>query len=210
MLSDLIPPAWRIHLNRFDSNLRSIENALERLESGGKVTLPRREEIFAALDLAPEDVRVVILGQDPYPDPRFAIGRAFAVSDLVRPLPASLRNIFKERRDDCGGEDPSPTLLSWQQQGVLLLNRSLTTTSGEANSHSHLGWEAVTSTIVGVAAARGAVGLLWGKAAQSVEPLFSGRAVTGAHPSPLSAHRGFFGSRPFSKVNALLGEKIDW
>ena len=209
-LFELIPPAWRTLLLPFEELINSIDASLRREKEAGFQLSPRRDQIFAALDLGPDEVRVVILGQDPYPDPQHAIGRAFAASNSTRPLPGSLRNIFKERRDDVGGEDPAPSLLSWQEQGVLLLNRCLSTKVGESNAHSGLGWERITSQIITEAANRGAVGLLWGKSAQSVQPSFGDRAILSAHPSPLSAHRGFFGSKPFSKVNALLDHKIDW
>ena len=209
-LFELIPPAWRTLLLAFEEEIDSIDASLRGEEEAGCQLSPRRDHIFAALDLGPDDVRVVIVGQDPYPDPEHAIGRAFAVSNSTRPLPGSLRNIFKERRDDVGGEDPAPSLLSWQEQGVLLLNRCLSTRAGESNAHTRLGWERITSQIITEAANRGAVGLLWGKSAQSAQPSFGDRAILTAHPSPLSAHRGFFGSKPFSKVNALLDHAILW
>ena len=209
-LFELIPPAWRTLLLAFVEKIDFIDASLRREEEAGCQLSPRREHIFAALDLGPDDVRVVIVGQDPYPNPNHAVGRAFAVSDSTQQLPGSLRNIFNERRDDVGGEDPAPSLLSWQEQGVLLLNRCLSTRAGESNAHTRLGWERITSQIITEAANRGAVGLLWGKSAQSAQPSFGDRAILTAHPSPLSAHRGFFGSKPFSKVNALLDHAILW
>lgn len=209
-LFDLLPQGWRRLLLPHQSVLRSIDDSLDEEERAGLSISPRREQIFSALELEPDEVRVVILGQDPYPNRGHAVGRAFAVSDHVHPLPGSLRNIFAERRNDVGGADPSPSLLSWQEQGVLLLNRSLTTRVGVSNAHASLGWEAVTGHIVSEVAKRGAIGLLWGRSAQAVQQSFGERAIVGTHPSPLSAHRGFFGSRPFSKVNALLEDAISW
>lgn len=210
VLFDLVPLSWRGHLGGLESDLLEIETRLRGEESVGKEILPRRENIFAALEIDPKEVRVVIVGQDPYPDRRHAIGRAFAVPESVTPLPASLRNIFREKRSDVGGADPSPSLSSWQEQGVLLLNRTLTTNAGESNAHAHFGWKSVTTAIIKIAASHGAVGLLWGKSAQSLLPFFGERAIASAHPSPLSAHRGFFGSRPFSRINRILAEEIDW
>jgi len=209
-LFESIPPSWRTLLRPLLTEINAIDHYLRKEEEAGFLISPRRDRIFAALELHPDQVRVVIVGQDPYPDLGYAVGRAFAVAEETHPLPGSLRNIFAERRSDVGGEDPSPSLLSWQEQGVLLLNRTLTTRAGESNAHSSIGWERITSHIVSHSANKGAVGLLWGKSAQSTQPLFGDRAVTGTHPSPLSAHRGFFGSRPFSKVNALLGDEIEW
>lgn len=209
-LFELIPPSWRTLLLGFEDQIDTIDESLRREVEAGFQLSPRRDRIFAALDLGPDDVRVVIVGQDPYPDPSHANGRAFAVSSSTRLLPGSLRNIFKERRDDVGGEDPTPDLYSWQEQGVLLLNRALSTRAGESNAHSQLGWERITSQIITEAANRGAVGLLWGKSAQSAQRHFGDRAILSAHPSPLSAHRGFFGSKPFSSVNELLDQAILW
>lgn len=204
-LLDLLPDPW------FDSvmerDLLGIEN---RLNQEKEVIFPNRELIFSALELDPLKVKVVILGQDPYPTPNLAIGRAFAVPKESAKLPGSLRNIFAELKSDLGIMASDPSLQGWQSQGVLLLNRILTVKSGAPLSHQNLGWQSITERIVEQVAAHGAVGLLWGNHARKLEPLFQGRAVVGVHPSPLSAHRGFFGSRPFSQVNDLLDQPIEW
>ena len=209
-LVDLIPHSWRSHLKDFEELLIQIEARIEGEIRRGKRILPDKSEVFAALMMPPESVKVVIVGQDPYPDHRFAIGRSFAVPKGCRELPASLKNIFREKVEDVGGEVPIPDLMKWERQGVMLLNRTLTINEGESNSHQSFGWAQITNRICEISATSGAAAILWGKNAGEVSHLFSGRAITGVHPSPLSAHRGFFGSKPFSKVNALLAEPIDW
>jgi uracil-DNA glycosylase len=161
---------------------------------------------------------VLVVGQDPYPTPGHSIGLAFAVEPHVRPVPRSLANIYRELRDDVGIEPPAHGDLSpWADQGVLLLNRVLTVQPGESGSHRRKGWESVTELAIRALAGRGRplVSILWGRDAAAVAPLLGATpSVTSAHPSPLSASRGFFGSRPFSRVNALLREQgeepIDW
>ena len=209
-LVNLIPQSWRSHLEDFEELLIQIEARIENEIGRGKRILPDKRDVFAALKMPPESVKVVIVGQDPYPDHRFAIGRSFAVPKECRELPASLRNIFREKVEDVGGEVPTPDLMKWERQGVMLLNRTLTVNEGESNSHQSFGWAQITNRICEISATSGAAAILWGKNASEVSHLFSGRAVTGVHPSPLSAHRGFFGSKPFSKVNSLLAEPIDW
>ncbi len=209
-LVDLIPQSWRSHLEGFEELLIQIEARLEDEIGRGKRILPDKRDVFAALTIPPESVKVVIVGQDPYPDHRFAIGRSFAVPKECRELPASLKNIFREKVDDVDGEVPTPDLMDWERQGVMLLNRTLTINEGESNSHQSFGWAQITNRICEISATSGAAAILWGKNAGEVSHLFAGRSITGVHPSPLSAHRGFFGSKPFSKVNALLAEPIDW
>jgi uracil-DNA glycosylase len=163
-------------------------------------------------------VKVLVVGQDPYPTPGHAIGLSFACDAHVRPLPRSLANIYRELADDLGVPAPSTGDLSgWAQEGVLLLNRVLSVEAGAAGSHRRLGWEAVTDTAVRAVASRGLplVAILWGRDAQSVAPLLGTTPViASAHPSPLSASRGFFGSRPFSRANELLAaqgaEPVHW
>lgn len=181
---------------------------------------PAPEHVFAALELTqPEDVRVVILGQDPYPTPGHAHGLAFSVEPHVRPLPRSLVNMFREMEDDQGGARTSGDLRDWARQGVLLLNTALTVPEGQVDGHRRIGWQHLTAQVLDRVVERPTAFVLWGKRAQEV----AARAVTceephlmirSAHPSPLSARRGFFGSRPFGRVNdwlAARGERpIDW
>jgi uracil-DNA glycosylase len=209
-LFELIPPSWQRHLAPYRESLAQISSELHKREISGEQIIPEEKDIFRVLKVRPEQVRVVIVGQDPYPNPLHAIGRAFAVPNETVKLPGSLRNIFKERRSDVGGSDPLSDLTEWEKQGVLLLNSVLTVTEGSSNSHQNLGWQRITERIVELAANRGAVGVLWGNHAATFKHFFSEKIVMGAHPSPLSAHRGFFGSRPFSRTNDLLDEPIIW
>jgi uracil-DNA glycosylase len=162
-------------------------------------------------------VRVVILGQDPYPTPGHAHGLAFSVAPDVRPLPRSLANIFKEMHSDLGSMPPDGDLRFWARQGVLLLNDALTVPAGEARGHRRLGWQALVPQVLDRLTDRPRAFILWGNDARSHAPRLSGHnhlVLQSAHPSPLSARRGFFGSRPFSKVNAWLREQgqqpINW
>jgi uracil-DNA glycosylase len=175
---------------------------------------PRREEIFRAFDIDLEEVRVVIFGQDPYPTKGNAMGLAFSVPETVTPIPSSLRNIFQELESDLGCEKPaSGDLTAWESSGVLLLNRVLTTRVGETAAHSDLGWQHITNHIARELGTRGVIAILWGKSAQELSGNFR-NYISSAHPSPLSAYRGFFGSQPFSRANELLvaqgKEPIDW
>ena len=217
-LWNLIPELWRSHLETCSDEISQLSPLLEVSIKRGDVVVPAWEKIFAVLSLAPEQVKVVILGQDPYPNANHAIGLAFAVPAETTPLPGSLRNIFKEVDSDLERAHlAGPDLAHWAAQGVLLLNTSLTTLAGASNSHTHLPWNVVTTQILKavVAANPNVVAILWGKSAQKFAPLFtSGQVLMSPHPSPLSAHRGFFGSRPFSKANELLSldkkERIMW
>jgi uracil-DNA glycosylase len=209
-LVDLIPPSWRNHLADLEDHLVKIEREIEGEVRRGKQVLPDKRNVFAALALEPQSVKVVIVGQDPYPDRRYAIGRSFAVSNQSTQLPPSLKNIFREKLEDVGGDTPSADLMQWQRQGVLLLNRTLTVNEGESNSHQGFGWAEVTNRICKISAEFGAAAILWGKNAGELSYLFNGRVIKGVHPSPLSAHRGFFGSKPFSRVNELLDSPITW
>ena len=165
---------------------------------------PLREEVFRAFDIDLEEVQVVIFGQDPYPTKGNAMGLAFSVPTNVTHIPASLRNIFQELENDLGLRRPlSGDLTSWERSGVLLLNRVLTTRVGEPAAHSNLGWQNITNHIARELGARGVIAILWGKSAQELAEYFS-NYISSAHPSPLSAYRGFFGSKPFSRVNELL------
>ena len=168
--------------------------------------IPSVERIFAPLSTPLDEVKVVIVGQDPYPNVENADGYAFSVRPEVTPLPASLVNIFKELESDLGTAMPNNgNLERWSQQGVLLINRTLTTIPGESHAHQRSGWMAITEVIIREVATRGAVGILWGGNAQQMSEYFdSDRVIKSAHPSPLSAYRGFFGSKPFSQCNEIL------
>lgn len=180
----------------------------QKLAAEPREVLPPASQVFAALEhLQPDAVDVVILGQDPYPTPGHAHGYAFSAEPDVRPLPRSLSNIFKELQDDIGVSPQSPDLRFWADQGVLLLNAVLTVPAGDANGHAKLGWQELTAQVLTRLSDRPRAYLLWGahaqKAAAAVDPVLNLKIET-PHPSPLSARRGFFGSRPFSRVNDWL------
>ena len=170
--------------------------------------IPEQQSIFRALQISPDKVTVVIVGQDPYPNAKHAMGLAFSTPTGVAPLPKSLKNIFTELNNDLSIDRSNGDLSDWANQGVLLLNRSLTVEPGKSDSHSNLGWQNFTEKIIQAAASNGALAILWGNESQKVSNLFADNDVfKSAHPSPLSAYRGFFGSKPFSKVNNRLTEK---
>ena len=183
----------------------------------GPHIFPPKELVYKAFDLTPFDkVKVVILGQDPYPTKGYANGLAFSVRPDVKPLPRSLQNIFKEYRDDLGYPQPrNGDLTLWAERGVLLLNSVLTVEEGKPLSHRGLGWEKLTIEVVQKLSEyrEGLVFLLWGKSAQEYGGLINASkhlVYRSSHPSPLSADRGFLGSRPFSTANEFLTEPIDW
>jgi uracil-DNA glycosylase len=186
--------------------------------SAGRGYLPAGANVLRAFTRPFTDVRVLIVGQDPYPTPGHPVGLSFSVAADVRPIPRSLANIYRELVDDTGCTMPTTGDLSpWADRGVLLLNRVLTVQPGVSGSHRRKGWEPVTEQAIRGLVARGGplVAVLWGRDAQSLVPMLGPTPyVASAHPSPLSADRGFFGSRPFSRVNALLVERgappIDW
>jgi uracil-DNA glycosylase len=186
--------------------------------AAGRSYLPAGENVLRAFSRPMADVRVLILGQDPYPTPGHAVGLSFSVAPDVRPIPRSLANIFKELEADLGVPSaPSGDLTGWFEQGVLLLNRVLTVAPGRPGSHRGKGWEKVTQAAIEALVARGGtlVAILWGRDAQTVIPALGGVPhIASAHPSPMSAANGFFGSRPFSRANAYLtsreSEPIDW
>ena len=206
--------AWR-DLPFFGDTLPQIENALA---ADPRVILPPAPLVFAALEAcAPDAVKVVILGQDPYPTPGHAHGLAFSASADTNPLPRSLTNIFKEMRDDIGAAPHSADLRFWAQQGVLMLNTTLTVPAGEAGGHAKLGWQALTGQVLQRLSDRPRAYLLWGAHAQKLARDVDADAnlkIETAHPSPLSARRGFFGSRPFSRSNDWLQDHgqsaINW
>jgi uracil-DNA glycosylase len=175
---------------------------------------PSLDRIFAAFEMDLNHVKCVIIGQDPYPTLGNAHGLAFSVAPEIKRIPASLKNIFTELVSDLGIQQPvNGDLSPWQDQGVLLLNRVLTTKVGESNAHTNIGWQEITTQIAQAVASQGAIGVLWGKSAQELSYLFTHK-VESVHPSPLSAYRGFFGSKPFSQVNQELERRgvspIDW
>ena len=210
-LEDLVAPDWAAALRPGEGTLHAIGDALRQEVAGGHRYLPRPEDILRAFRRPMASVRVLIVGQDPYPTPGHAVGLSFSVDAGVRPLPKSLQNIYRELESDLGVvAGPSGDLSGWADQGVLLLNRVLTVRAGEPGSHRHLGWQTVTDRAVAALVERGGplVAVLWGRDAQGVRPALGDvPVVAGVHPSPLSAHRGFFGSRPFSRVDALLAEQ---
>ncbi|PVE69342.1 uracil-DNA glycosylase [Microbacterium testaceum] len=189
-----------------------------RLRDEGRPYLPAGELVLRAFRTPVDAVRVLIVGQDPYPTPGHPIGLSFTVDPHVRPVPRSLANIYRELQDDLGiAPVAHGDLSAWADQGVMLLNRVLTVAPGEAASHRGWGWERVTEHAIRVLAARDQplVAVLWGRDAMNLAPLLGETAIVSSpHPSPLSASRGFFGSRPFSRVNALLEEQgaapVDW
>ncbi len=177
--------------------------------------IPGEQEIFRALRIPPESIKVCIVGQDPYPSPEHAMGLAFSVPREIEKLPPTLKNILQELKDDVGISAPSGDLSSWEEAGVLLLNRTLTTVPHQSLAHHKIGWEKFTEELASYLSEQSVVFLLWGKSAQQLLPsIDSSRVVLGVHPSPLSAYRGFFGSKPFTAVNRKLGElgisEIDW
>lgn len=206
--------AWR-DLPFFTDTLPGIETALA---DDPRQILPPAPQVFAALEsTAPQDVKVVILGQDPYPTPGHAHGLAFSASKDTTPLPRSLSNIFKELRADLDASPTSADLGFWAEQGVLLLNTTLTVPAGVAGGHAKLGWQTLTTQVLAHLSDRPRAYLLWGahaqKVARDVDPETNLKIET-AHPSPLSARRGFFGSRPFSRCNDWLQDNgqtaINW
>ncbi|MHA6344120.1 uracil-DNA glycosylase [Roseivivax sp. CAU 1761] len=209
-----IPAAWA-HLPFFARDWPRIRAALA---AEPRPVLPPEGERFAALAATPpEAVRAVILGQDPYPTPGHAHGFAFSVAPGTRPLPRSLSNIFKEMEADLGASREAGDLRPWAREGVLLLNTALTVPAGAAGGHRRLGWARLTEEVLSALSDRPRAFLLWGGHAQGFRPFITGAEhliLASAHPSPLSARRGFFGSRPFSRVNAWLSTRgeteINW
>jgi uracil-DNA glycosylase len=209
MLSSLVPDHWKEILQDYNSKIDELGTKLQKKADQGERILPDKKHLFRALELKPEQVKVIIVGQDPYPNISDAIGLSFAVPPRKTGLPGSLLNLQKEILTDIGSTTTADgDLTKWASQGVMLLNRVLTVTAGESGSHSKLGWQEITEKIVAHCANLGAVGLLWGSSARELAHLFSEDClVEGVHPSPLSAHRGFLGSKPFSRVNQLLENK---
>ena len=208
---DQLHPGWRDLLEGSLDLLDRIERELQ-----ADAFLPAYEDVMKSLSFDPTQARVLILGQDPYPNADDAMGLAFSTARKDGSLPASLKNIFRELVDDLDISHPTSGDLSpWCKQGVVLLNRTLTCAEGESNSHKDIGWRVFTDQVVSILAQQGVVAILWGANAQEVEHHFpKSDCISSVHPSPLSAYRGFFGSKPFSRANQVLVGKgrqpIDW
>lgn len=217
----LMAADWADALAPVEDRVTALGQFLRAEIAAGRAYQPAGERVFRAFQRPLADVRVLIVGQDPYPNPAHPIGLCFAVERGITPLPPSLRNIYQELADDVGFVPPGHGDLSaWADQGVMLLNRVLTVRPGEPGSHRGQGWEHVTACAIQAVVRRAEQGapiaaILWGRDAQTLKPHLGPIPwVESVHPSPLSAHRGFFGSRPFSRVNELLveggGRPIDW
>lgn len=217
-LPELVAPDWAEALAPVAGRVSELGAMLRSELAQGRGYLPAGPDVLRAFRASLADVRVLVIGQDPYPTPGHAVGLSFSVSPTTRPLPRSLQNIFREYAEDLGHPPPlTGDLTPWTDRGVLLLNRVLTVTPGQPGSHRGRGWEEVTDQAVRALVARGGplVAVLWGRDAQSVRPLLGATPVVAtAHPSPMSADRGFFRSRPFSRVDALLAQQrappVDW
>jgi len=219
-LSELVEEGWARALAPVSERIAEMGDFLRAELAAGRRYLPAGPNVLRAFTFPFEEVRVLVVGQDPYPTPGHAVGLSFSVAPEVRPLPRSLDNIFAEYSSDLGYEPPNNgDLTPWSRRGVLLLNRVLTVQPGSPASHRGKGWETVTECAIRALVARTQpmVAILWGRDAATLKPMLdSSRVATieSVHPSPLSAHRGFFGSRPFSRANALLSQlganPIDW
>lgn len=217
-LSELLDPGWAAALEPVADQIATMGEFLRGEVAAGRRYLPAGPNVLRAFTTPFVDVRVLIVGQDPYPTPGHPIGLAFAAEKHVRPLPRSLSNVYQELNADLGIPRPSHGDLSaWSDQGVMLLNRVLTVAPGAPASHRGWGWEKVTEHAINELTARGGplVAILWGRDAANLRPLLgSTPIVESPHPSPLSAGRGFFGSRPFSRANDLLVKQgaapVDW
>ena len=217
-LTELVHPSWAPALVPVVAQVAALGAFLRAERASGRGYLPAGDLVLRAFARPFDAVRVLIVGQDPYPSPGHAVGLSFSVAADVQPIPRSLQNIYQELGTDLGLPRPTSGDLSpWADRGVLLLNRVLTVSPGAAASHRGVGWEAVTTQAISALVKRGGplVAILWGREAQTLEPaLGQVPVIKSAHPSPLSAHGGFFGSRPFSRANDLLRQQgadpIDW
>ena len=202
-LFDQIHPEWQSELARHKELIESIDRFIQDREIA-----PSYDRVFRALSDSIASTKVVIFGQDPYPTKGHAHGLAFSVDSSVSPLPASLRNIYKELNEDLGITRSDGDLSNWVNQGVMLINRVLTTEVGQSMAHDSLGWQAVTETVAQILGERDVIAVLWGNSALQLKKYFLEESVVASvHPSPLSAYRGFFGSQPFSQVNTKLALK---
>lgn len=217
-LGELVAPDWAAALEPVAPVLATLGDFLRAEIAAGRRYLPAGDRVLRAFSRPLADVRVLIVGQDPYPTPGHPVGLSFSVERSVRPIPRSLANIYAELQADLGIPPAEHgDLTAWFEHGVLLLNRVLTVSPGKSGSHRGRGWEQVTQRAIEALVERGGplVAVLWGRDAQSLVPMLgSVPYVASAHPSPLSARSGFFGSRPFSRANELLvrqgGEPVDW
>jgi uracil-DNA glycosylase len=217
-LPELIDPGWAEALAPVAGQIAELGDYLRGEVAAGRGYLPAGDSVLRAFHRPLAEVKVLIMGQDPYPTPGHPVGLSFSVAPDVRPLPRSLQNIFRELETDLGLPRPTTGDLSpWSDQGVLMLNRVLTVKPGQPGSHRGKGWETVTEQAIQALVARQQplVALLWGRDAQSIRDLLGDTPrVESVHPSPMSADRGFFGSRPFSRVNQLLTDQgaapVDW
>jgi uracil-DNA glycosylase len=217
-LTEIMDPGWADALEPVAGRIHAMGDFLRAEIAAGRGYLPPGDLVLRAFSQPFDEVRVLIVGQDPYPTPGHAVGLSFSVSPEVKRLPPSLLNIFREYTDDLGYPRPATgDLTPWADRGVLLLNRVLTVQPRQPGSHRGHGWEEVTEQAIKALAARDRplVAILWGRDARSLVPLLTGvPCIESAHPSPNSADRGFFGSRPFSRANAALEANgaagIDW
>ncbi|MFJ6382122.1 uracil-DNA glycosylase [Kitasatospora sp. NPDC092039] len=217
-LNEIVEPGWAAALEPVAGRVAAMGDFLRSELAAGRTYLPSGPNVLRAFQQPFADVRVLIVGQDPYPTPGHAVGLSFSVAPEVRPIPASLINIYREYGTDLGLPQPSNgDLTPWTNQGVLLLNRVLTVQPRKSGGHRGKGWEAVTEQAIRALVARGGplVAILWGSDARNLRPLLgSVPSVESVHPSPMSADRGFFGSRPFSRANELLvrqgAQPVDW
>ena len=220
-LSELVHPTWAQALAPVADQVAHLGAFLREEVAAGRGYLPGGPHILRAFERPLPDVRVLIVGQDPYPTPGHAVGLSFSVAPDVRPIPKSLINIYRELVDDLAVARPSDGDLSpWADQGVMLLNRVLTVRPGASASHRGKGWEAVTQRAIEALAEAAAggqplVAILWGRDARNLAPMLAQvPRIESAHPSPMSARSGFFGSRPFSRANDLLARQgadpVDW
>ncbi|MFF4318781.1 uracil-DNA glycosylase [Streptomyces sp. NPDC001568] len=217
-LNEIVEPGWARALEPVAAQVAAMGDFLRAEIAAGRTYLPSGANVLRAFQQPFDEVRVLIVGQDPYPTPGHAMGLSFSVAPDVQPVPPSLDNIFRELHTDLGMPRPANgDLTPWTRQGVLLLNRALTTAPRKTGGHRGKGWEAVTEQAIRALAARGKplVSVLWGRDARNLRPLLGELpAVESVHPSPMSATNGFFGSRPFSRTNDLLvrqgAQPVDW
>lgn len=217
-LAELIDPGWAAALEPVADRITQMGDFLRAEIAAGRSYLPAGPNVLRAFQQPFDDVRVLIVGQDPYPTPGHPVGLSFSVAPDVSPIPRSLINIYREYTEDLGHPMPSNgDLTPWSKNGVLLLNRALTVLPGKPASHRGKGWEDVTEQAIRALAGRGTplVAILWGRDARNLRPMLKDiPCIESAHPSPMSADRGFFGSRPFSTANRLLekqgGQPVDW
>ncbi|MFJ2031208.1 uracil-DNA glycosylase [Streptosporangium sp. NPDC087985] len=217
-LNEVVEAGWATALEPVAGRIAAMGDFLRKEVAEGRQYLPSGPNVLRAFQQPFDQVKVLIVGQDPYPTPGHPIGLSFSVAADVRPIPGSLRNIYKELTEDLGLPMPSNgDLTPWAEHGVLLLNRVLTVMPGKPASHRGKGWEEVTEQAIKALVARGRplVAILWGRDARSLRPMLGDiPAIESAHPSPLSARSGFFGSRPFSRANELLVQQgatpVEW